>query len=412
MTSACLSMLSLIALVTLPASCRAKPLAATLPLALLLALSLSRWGCLTSLGSTAVALAVILLSLLFTALPMDANRASTSNSIGVESDSLSQREAEVVSMLLMGNSQESIAQSLGIKPSTVGTYRRRALEKLGIASIDELALIQAKNESRMGENQRALPAIAIWLPLVGASALSLLASSARSMSTVAILLLIAVTTCAIGSRSNRQTERRAIGALSFASGLTSGIVLRAVALGQLPFWTSLLVACLPLTVTIWRTHRERLAMHAPIGEGAMTVFAIASTVGLSVGPVSNGVVNVQVGNVLLLNWNNMLLISATISLGSLALLVNTIVDNSYQVAGPLDSKRAVHSLQGRGLSELESRILVLIAQGESSSAIEKSLSVAHGTVNSSRARGYRILGIHSQGELIKLLSADSPSKRP
>lgn len=413
MTSACLSMLSLIALVTLPASCRVKPLAATLPLALLLALSLTRWGYLTPFGSAVVALVVILFSLLVTFLPMSDDRSSTSKPIGVESDRLSQREAEVVSMLLSGNSQEGVARSLGIKPSTVGTYRRRALEKLGLASIDELALVQAKNESQIGGNQRVLSAIAIWIPLVGASSLSLLASSACSMSTVAILLLIAVATCAAGSRQSQQTERRTMDVLSFVSGLTSGMVLRAVALGQLPFWTSLLMACLPLAVTIWRVHRERLAMQAPIEEGAMTVFAVASTIGLSVGPVSNGVVNVQIGNLLLLNWDDVLLICTAISLGSLALLVNIIVDNSYQVKGHLDSKRAIHMLQGHGLSELESEVLISIARGDSSAVIARRLSIAQGTINSSRARGYRALGIHSRMELAKLLSlqADIPSPK-
>lgn len=412
MTSACLSMLSLIALVTLPASCRARPLAVTLPLALLLSLSLTRWECLASFGSAAVALAVIILSLLVTFLPMNANRASASKSIGIEGGNLSQREAEVVSMLLSGNDQIGVARSLGIKPSTVGTYRRRALEKLHVASIAELALVQAKNEARRGDDQPKLPTIAIWIPLVGASVLSLLASSIRSMDNVALLLLIAIATCTVSSRLNRQMERRTMGALSFTSGLTSGMVLRAVTLGQLPFWTSLLVACLPPTVTIWRMRREHLAVRPPSSEGLATVFAVASTIGLSVGPISNDVANIRIGNALLLNWGDALSICTAIALGSLFLLANEIVDSSYQVGELLDSKRAVHSLQGRGLSELESRILVLIAQGESSSAVEKSLSVAHGTVSSSRARGYRILGIHSRAELIKLLSAESPSKRP
>lgn len=86
-----------------------------------------------------------------------------------------------------------------------------------------------------------------------------------------------------------------------------------------------------------------------------------------------------------------------------------VVDRSYVLDGALDEKRAIHLLQSHGLSELESRILVLIARGMRSDAIEKSLSVAHGTVNSSRLRGYRLLGIHSRVELAKLLCLGSES---
>ncbi|MBR9977709.1 MAG: response regulator transcription factor [Bacteroidetes bacterium] len=51
---------------------------------------------------------------------------------------LSPREHEVLRQLALGHKPAAIADSLGLSPRTVGTYRRRVLEKLQLTSTAEL----------------------------------------------------------------------------------------------------------------------------------------------------------------------------------------------------------------------------------------------------------------------------------
>ena len=53
-------------------------------------------------------------------------------------DRLTAREAEVCERILIGYTSTGISLDLDIKPSSVNTYRRRAYEKLGIATQNEL----------------------------------------------------------------------------------------------------------------------------------------------------------------------------------------------------------------------------------------------------------------------------------
>jgi DNA-binding CsgD family transcriptional regulator len=64
---------------------------------------------------------------------------------------LSERENQVCSLILMGNTSESIALRLGISRNSVLTYRRRAYERLNITSQHELfvAVIQHVSQTDM-----------------------------------------------------------------------------------------------------------------------------------------------------------------------------------------------------------------------------------------------------------------------
>jgi DNA-binding CsgD family transcriptional regulator len=62
--------------------------------------------------------------------------------------SLSDRENQVCSLILMGNSSESIALLLGISRNSVLTYRRRAYERLRITSQHELFVAVIQHVSR------------------------------------------------------------------------------------------------------------------------------------------------------------------------------------------------------------------------------------------------------------------------
>ena len=52
---------------------------------------------------------------------------------------LSEREREVIKLIALGNGSKEIARILDISPRTVDTYRNRLMEKLGLASIADVA---------------------------------------------------------------------------------------------------------------------------------------------------------------------------------------------------------------------------------------------------------------------------------
>ena len=73
-----------------------------------------------------------------------------------------------------------------------------------------------------------------------------------------------------------------------------------------------------------------------------------------------------------------------------------------------DSRAA---LLARGLSQTQSDVLSLVAEGLSTDEVAERLSVAPGTVSSARAAGYRMLGVHSREELAALLEREAAAPR-
>lgn len=64
-----------------------------------------------------------------------------------------------------------------------------------------------------------------------------------------------------------------------------------------------------------------------------------------------------------------------------------------------------------GISERELDVLVLLARGYSSSAIQEELCIASGTVNSHTRNIYAKLGVHSKAEVISLIQSIEPSSQ-
>ncbi len=60
---------------------------------------------------------------------------------------LSERERQVCLGMLAGNKAELLADNLGVRPSSIATYRRRAYEKLGISSRSQLLAICRPNKA-------------------------------------------------------------------------------------------------------------------------------------------------------------------------------------------------------------------------------------------------------------------------
>ncbi|PCJ62730.1 MAG: hypothetical protein COA58_16820 [Bacteroidetes bacterium] len=61
-------------------------------------------------------------------------------------DMLSDRELEVMLLLINGNTQKEISNTLSIHTSTIATYKNRILEKLNLKSFADLVLFAARND--------------------------------------------------------------------------------------------------------------------------------------------------------------------------------------------------------------------------------------------------------------------------
>ena len=58
--------------------------------------------------------------------------------IGIPSASLSEREVEVIRLVAQGHTSKEMAQSLGLSPRTLETYKARAMAKLNLRTRADL----------------------------------------------------------------------------------------------------------------------------------------------------------------------------------------------------------------------------------------------------------------------------------
>lgn len=311
-------------------------------------------------------------------------------------EGLSQREKDVLSPLLVGKSQAEVAVELGLKPSTVGTYRKRAMEKLGAASLDDLREKAPDAEKGKQSAKRR------WLPMAWAMATVMpLACWLGGLPVCAFVAALASASCAFLASDCEGDGLEA--SLSIALCLSLGIVLRGIAIGALPaLWGIVPVVASMATALVL----ERLGICDSLEcEGVWQLVPGLSmlVLGLCVGPVALETVNVMFAG-LLLNWPLVLAASAVVAIATATLLTYLLLEEGNCHTSGVDGESALHILQGQGLSELEAQVLLAIARGEKTPEICARLSVATGTVNSYRLRGYRKLGIHSRHELAELLS--------
>ena len=275
-------------------------------------------------------------------------------------ETLTEREREVVEALVTGSTQAQVAEALAISPSTVATYRARACEKLGVASLDEIAPRE-----------------------VGAAVVP----PAMGVTSSGALPLMAMALCA---------------------GLTLRLLTRVVVTGADALSQALgILAVLAALVVPWLV----LLGYARLRD--MRVRPRRLTAGLSVVLLALAAAGMLVGG----GWYGL-----EVRLGSETLSVNAFAPVAYAVAlallAPhllwpktrealrLDEERCVLYLRGRGAGELQAHVLLKIALGLSTPEVCEALHVAAGTVNAYRAQGYELLGIHSSRQLVDLLARD------
>lgn len=275
-------------------------------------------------------------------------------------ETLTEREREVVEALVTGSTQAQVAEALAISPSTVATYRARAREKLGVASLDEIA-----------PREVGAAVVPPAMGVTSSGALPLMAMALCAGLTLRLLTRVVV--------SSEQALSQALGILAVLAAL---VVPWLVLLGY-------------ARLRDMRVRPRRL------------------TAGLSVVLLALAAAGVLVGG----GWYGL-----EVRLGSETLSVNAFAPVAYAVAlallAPhllwpktrealrLDEERCVLYLRGRGAGELQAHVLLKIALGLSTPEVCEALHVAAGTVNAYRAQGYELLGIHSSRQLADLLARD------
>ena len=273
---------------------------------------------------------------------------------------LTDRERAVAQGLLAGRTQAQIAQALSISASTVATYRTRACEKLGIASLDELdPVVPAdKDDDAIDVGSPLMPGLLV-VGFCGAKLLGLLAASfsvANALFALAILVLPpAIVLVVARARRLRPWARPSM--TPRCAFLCGAVALQGLLLGGLPGTNSPVIGIFGL-VNI-----------------DINLLGIAAMVGYPLGVL----------------W-----------LASAALLPRDALSEGLLA----DEDRCVLYLRGRGLGELEARVVTRIASGAGTQLICSQLHVAPGTVNAYRARAYARLGVHSSRELAELLARD------
>lgn len=316
-------------------------------------------------------------------------------------EGLSGRERQVIELLLTKKTQAEIADELGLKTSTVGTYRQRAQDKLGLDSLDEL--VSEENGEKNGPLPERVPLVlpAMWT----AMSLSAVCCWPFGIGACVFIATVAAFGCVWSYDQDAVEKSTPTLKLTLATGgLAVGVILRGIASGVLPIWCGVLgaVASLLVANTLkfdWTegTSRESLSvLFLPVP---------MLMLGLCVGPVTPEVVYVQFGP-FVLNWPIVLVVAVLASTVASVAVTYLFLDEGHPACLGADSARALHVLQGRGLSELEASVLLAIAHGEKPTEIAERLSIARGTINSYRLRGYRQLGIHSRRELVELLGKD------
>lgn len=232
---------------------------------------------------------------------------------------LTRREVLAARSVLHGMTAEAAGQVMGVSGSTVGTYRRRAYGKLGVANAAELRSTYHEQAEIAGADVNCASPTASTVP------------SPKS---------------AVDKSPQRHTPHMPLGshaALGIAA-VFAVLALSAYAItGNVVPWAAMaMLASLCFAVPpLWHRHAER-----------------------------------------------------TLRLEK--------CHRSVAVSADFAS-RAESYLRARGLNQTQASVLTRIAMGWQTGQIESELALSRGAVNSSRAVGYRMLGLHTRGELVVLL---------
>lgn len=319
-----------------------------------------------------------------------------------EGSGLSPRESEALRLRLVGLSSAKVAVQMGISASTVRNLQSRALDKLRVASIDELQVGTLADEPRHAGDEasrswRILLFAALWIAVVVGWALG----QDWATDYVAVMLLglclvfygfvtpgddvsrtalrVAPTVCFVGSLMGLIPLLALVLTLAMIVVRLAGYEVRRLRTPALAFsclglgmllggYSSGLAPCLPALLALI-SNDEVAMVYAMLAGLVSGTYVIAGAVSLFLSVRDE------------LEW----------------------VSSSAGMSADGERGRRLSAyLVSRGLNETEVDVVTLLATGCGGSEICSKRCLSPGAVNSARRTAYRKLGVHSLAELVGL----------
>lgn len=358
-------------------------------------------------------------------------RARTRDGEGVSSEtsapshdfeSLSERQRQVLTMASGGLSDAEIAQSLGLTLGTVSNHKRRGLERLGLSGVADLCEnTRTQDAQAVAEVPSRRPVAKVILG-IGAAALICIAPFIPAAPDIAycLAILIGLLTCLASmvlsqshsrgstDRQNKETQEIQSDVCAFFFVLGIGIAL----CWSFPNTITAIAISASLFLIVGRAFSGRIS---PKGTSRPRSSSLRISDGMDL-PAT--LAFLAAGLILAAHASQLLgMLPATasrchlvaqlcIAITAVRLTGILIRLGRVNVASEAPVEASTYTevfLRSKGVGDLEAEVLTLSAQGYTRPQICDLLHIATGTVNSCRASAYKKLGIHSKGELLKLL---------
>lgn len=331
-------------------------------------------------------------------------------------ETLSGQEQRVLELTLGHHTAREIADEMRIAPSTVSSYRTRAYQKLGAGSLRELTVTLALRMRIIShvpqENERAPRLreciVARDVRIVLLSVLFLVSLKALSSSLdvriifdfLQLFLLVGGLWGLFGRRASR-TEARFSSLLIGTLFGVSGAILAATILQGAWLYLPIVALCTALLMLGMCVQLRTVSNGAP--ETMPIFFAALGITGFSLIP--------QTATFEALSRIPLLLIScaACMQVAGLLAVQHERMNQAALVADSLlqGEERVLAYLRGRGVRDLQARVILLTAYGFERRSVADALNVSPSTVSTYRTRAYQALGVHGRQELRELLERDA-----
>lgn len=380
--------------------------------------------CITFIGYVLVTLLIgFILWLLLRARPRDGEGVSSETSAPTHNlESLSERQRQVLTMASDGLSDAEIAQSLGLTPGTVSNHKRRGLERLGLSGVaDFRENDRAQDAQSVAELPSRRPVAKVILG-IGAAALICVAPFIPAAPDIAycLAILLGLLTCLASmvlsqshsrestDRQNKETQELQSDVCAFFFVLGIGIAL----CWSFPNTVTAIAICASLFLIVGRAFSGRIS---PKGTSRPRSSSLRISDGMDL-PAT--LAFLAAGLILAAHASQLLgmppatasrchlVAQLCIAITAVRLTGILIRLGRVNVASEAPVEASTYTevfLRSKGVGDLEAEVLTLSAQGYTRPQICDLLHIATGTVNSCRASAYKKLGIHSKGELLKLL---------
>lgn len=319
-----------------------------------------------------------------------------------EGSGLSPRESEALRLRLAGLSSAKVAVQMGISASTVRNLQSRALDKLRVASIDELRAGTPMDDPRHAgdEASRSWRILLLAVPCIAVVVGWALGQDWATDYAAVMLLGLCLVFYGFVSPGDdvSRTALRVLPAVCFAGTL----------LGLIP----LLALVLTLTMVVVRlAGYEVRRLRTPV----LTFSCLG--LGMLLGGYSLGLVpRLPVLLAFISNGEAAMAYAMLAGLVSGAYVIVGVVSLFLSVRDELEwasssagmdadggrSRRLSAYLVSRGLNETEVDVVMLLVAGCGGAEICSKRCLSPGAVNSARRTAYRKLGIHSLVELVDL----------